>query len=95
MEIINNMSSMSDFRHIFNDNISEIADDIVRLDEKVYTVENSYIADLGRTEDKLLNELDIVESHLKSFSDKTSREIIFLKMTNLLLFLFGMVCAIG
>ena len=86
---------MSDFRHIFNDNISEIADDIVRLDEKIYTVENSYIADLGRTEDKLLNELDIVESHLKSFSDKTSREIIFLKMTNLLLFLFGMVCAIG
>ncbi len=95
MEIINNMSSMSDFRHIFNDNISEIADDIVRLDEKIYTVENPYIADLGRTEDKLLNELDIVESHLKSFSDKTSREIIFLKMTNLLLFLFGMVCAIG
>lgn len=86
---------MSDFRHIFNDNISEIADDIVRLDEKIYTVENSYIADLGRTEDKLLNELDIVESHLKSFSDKTSREIIFLKMTNLLLFLFGIVCAIG
>ena len=95
MEIINNMSSMNDFRHIFNDNISEIADDIVRLDEKIYTVENSYIADLGRTEDKLLNELDIVESHLKSFSDKTSKEMIFLKMTNLLLFLFGMVCAIG
>ena len=95
METINNMTTMIDFRHIFNDNISEIADDIVRLDEKIYTVENSYIADLGRTEDKLLNELDIVESHLKSFSDKTSKEMIFLKMTNLLLFLFGMVCAIG
>ena len=95
MEIINNMSSMSDFRHIFNDNISEIADDIVRLDEKIYTVENSYIADLGKTEDKFLNELDIVEDHLKTFSDKTSREIILLKMTNLFLFLLGMVCAIG
>lgn len=95
METINNMTTMSDFRHIFNDNISEIADEVVRIDEKIYTIENSFFSELGRTEDKLLNELDIVEDHLKKFANRTSKEMIFLKMTNLLLFLFGMVCAIG